>query len=321
MTIRIASERALRACIELDPETLAEVEAGFTALAEGRVTQPPILRVDVPEHRGEVDVKSAYVRGLDSFAVKMSSGFFDNPKRGLPSGGGMMVLLSSETGVPVAVLLDNGYLTDVRTALAGAIAAKHLAPERVTTVGVIGAGNQARLQVSALRLARDFAHVLVFARDDAKADTFAAELRERYDVSAEPATLEGVCRESDVLITTTPSQAPLVRAEWLRPGTHVTAMGSDAEDKKELEPEVLRRADLVVVDVEAQSRRLGELRGVDDVAPIELGTITKGAHPGRMRPDDITVCDLTGTGVQDTMIARMAHRRCVERGLGTDIDA
>ncbi|MEQ9501071.1 MAG: cyclodeaminase [Deltaproteobacteria bacterium] len=318
--IRVATETMIRNCVEPDLDVMAEIEAGFTALAEGRVTQPPILRVDVPDHHGELDVKSAYVRGLDSFAVKMSTGFFDNPQRGLPSGGGLMVLLSSETGAPIAVLLDNGYLTDVRTALAGAIAAKHLAREQVTTVGIIGAGNQARLQLAALRLVRDFSHVLVFARDAAKASAYANEVRERYDVAAEPASLESVCAESDVLVTTTPAKAPLVRAEWLRPGVHVTAMGSDAEDKQELEADVLRRADRVVVDVIAQSRRLGELRNVQDVDATELGQLTKGAVPGRMRPDDITVCDLTGTGVQDTMIARMAHRRLVERGWGTDID-
>lgn len=321
MTIRIITESTLRSCIEIESGILAEIEAGFSALAEGRVTQPPILRVDIPEHHGELDVKSAYVRGLDSFAVKMSSGFFDNPKRGLPSGGGMMVLLSSETGRPVAVLLDNGYLTDVRTALAGAIAAKHLAPEQVRTVGIVGAGNQARLQLAALRLVRDFAHVLVFARDAAKAATYATEVSERYGLHAEVAPLEAVCRQSDLVVTTTPARTPLVRAEWLRPGVHVTAMGSDAEHKKELEPDALRRADRVVVDVESQSRRLGELRSVDDVAPIELGAITGGRQPGRTRPEQITVCDLTGTGVQDTMIARVAHRRCVERQLGTDIDA
>jgi ornithine cyclodeaminase len=126
-TIKILTEADLRAAVPLDLDAVACVEAAFTALATKPVVMPPILRLDIPAHNGEVDVKTAYVPGLDSFAIKISPGFFDNPKLGLPSVNGLMVLFSAKTGLVEALLLDNGYLTDVRTAAAGAVAAKHLA--------------------------------------------------------------------------------------------------------------------------------------------------------------------------------------------------
>jgi ornithine cyclodeaminase len=122
------------------------------------------MRIDIEEHLGEVDVKSAYIHGLDSFAIKIASGFPENRKSGLPSGSGMMVLISAQTGLPLAVLLDNGYLTDVRTGIAGAIAAQYLAPELITNAGVIGSGVQARYQMQALKLVRDYQKLFVGER-------------------------------------------------------------------------------------------------------------------------------------------------------------
>ncbi|MDK1483224.1 ornithine cyclodeaminase family protein, partial [Sinorhizobium sp. 6-117] len=127
--MKILTEADLRAVVSLDREAVDCVEDAFHALATKAVAMPPILRLDIPEHRGEVDVKTAYVPGIEGFAIKISPGFFDNPKIGLPSTNGMMVLLSSRTGLVQALLLDNGYLTDVRTAAAGAVAAKHLSRE------------------------------------------------------------------------------------------------------------------------------------------------------------------------------------------------
>lgn len=150
--IKIITEKDLRAVARLDRETIEIVREAFVALASGSVVMPPILRLDVHEYNGEIDVKTAYIPGLDSFAIKMSPGFFDNPARGLPTTNGLMVLFSAETGMVKALLLDNGYLTDVRTAAAGGLAGQLLAKERVETVGVMGAGVQARLQVEASTL-------------------------------------------------------------------------------------------------------------------------------------------------------------------------
>ena len=321
----ILTEAELRKIVTLDLDAVACVENAFRALATLPVAMPPILRLDIPEHRGEVDVKSAYVPGIDGFAVKISSGFFDNPKLGLPSGGGMMVLLSAKTGVVEALLLDNGYLTDVRTAAAGAAAAKHLSREDATVAAIFGAGLQAGLQLEALRLVRPIAEARIWARDAAKAEVTAARLRERLGivVRAEPDAANAVVG-ADIIVTTTPSTEPLIKAGFISAGQHITAMGSDAEHKNEVAPAILRMADLYVADSARQTRRLGELHhaiaaGVmaADEEVTELGQIIAGERHGRRSASDITIADLTGTGVQDTAIATLARDRARAANAGT----
>ena len=325
--ITILTERELRGCVGLDSQAVDIVEGAFRALAEGGVVMPPILGMTIGERNGEVDVKTAYIPGFDSFAIKVSPGFFDNPKKGLPSLNGLMVLLSSETGIVRAVLLDNGYLTDLRTAAAGAVAARHLAPRRVQTAGVIGAGMQARLQMQALKLERDFAELLVWAPRAEAADRFAQEQSGVLGVPVRrAASAEEVVRRSQIVVTATPARSPVLMADWLHPGLHVTAMGSDAPEKNELDPQILARADLFVCDRIEQSRSRGELRGaeaagVTGLQPVEIGEICAGLKPGRGSEEEITVCDLTGTGVQDTAIAVHAAAIAEARGYGTLIEA
>ncbi len=329
MAITILTERELRAVAQLDSDSIATVRDVFSALAGGKVVMPPILRLDIAAHNGEVDVKTAYVPGFDSFAIKISPGFFDNPKLGLPSTNGLMVLFSAETGLVRAVLLDNGYLTDLRTAAAGAVAADCLAPPTVETAGVIGAGAQAALQMRAASLVRDYRRLLVWARDADKAAAFAAEQSAALGLPVEVVRdRETLVRESQLVVTTTPARQPLIEADWLHPGLHITAMGSDAEHKNELAPGVLARADLFVCDRRSQSANLGEWHHAieaqvlsADAVPVELGEITSGRHPGRPDPAAVTVCDLTGTGAQDTAIARFAFGRATAKGMGSSIDA
>ncbi|MBM2714595.1 cyclodeaminase [Mesorhizobium caraganae] len=321
----ILTEKELRTIVTLDLDAVACVENAFRALATLPVAMPPILRLDIHEHRGEVDVKSAYVPGIDGFAVKISSGFFDNPKLGLPSGGGMMVLLSARTGVVEALLLDNGYLTDIRTAAAGAVAAKHLSRPDSSVAAIFGAGVQAGLQLEALMLVRPIAEARIWARDAAKAEATAGALREKLGilVRAEPDAAKAV-GGADIIVTTTPSTEPLIKAGFVVAGQHVTAMGSDAEHKNEIAPAILRMADLYVADSATQTRRLGELHhaiasGVmsADAEITELGQIIAGERHGRGQASDITIADLTGTGVQDTAIATFARDRARAAKSGT----
>ncbi len=296
----------------------------FTALASGRVVMPPILHMALPDVSGEVDVKTAWLPELPSFAIKVSPGFFANPKRGLPSLSGLMMLLSAETGRLEALLLDNGYLTDLRTAAAGAVAARHLAHANARVAGVLGAGTQARLQIEALTLVRPIGRVLVWARDQAKAEAYAEAMAERLGFDVVPvASPERLVLEADVVVTATSARSPLVVADWLHPGLHVTAIGADAPDKNELHPGVLAYADRLVCDSRAQCALYGELHhGLGqhaDLAVTELGEITAGRQPGRQSGDEITVCDLTGTGVQDTAVALLAYRKAVAAGLGAMI--
>jgi ornithine cyclodeaminase len=325
--IAVLTERDLRACVALDLAAIDTVERAFRMLASGRVVMPPILSMEIAEAHGEVDVKTAYIPGFDGFAIKVSPGFFDNPKLGLPSLNGLMILLSARTGLVEALLLDNGYLTDVRTAAAGAVAARHLAPREVRTAGVLGAGVQARLQIEAAHLVRPFDRVLVWGRDPAKAAACARDIAAALSIEAvacaEPAT---VVRDSQLVVTTTPAREPILRAAWLHPGLHVTAMGSDQAAKNEIEPAALAAANLYACDRVAQCEKAGELRaaraaGLLAGTPPELGEIVAGSKPGRRAERDVTICDLTGTGAQDTAIATYALARARAAGIGAVIQA
>ncbi len=324
--VTILTEADLRGLVKPDLSAVDIVERAFAALASGTVVMPPILSMAIPEANGEVDVKTAYIPGFDGFAIKVSPGFFDNPKIGLPSLNGLMILFSAKTGLVQALLLDNGYLTDVRTAAAGAVAARHLAPSTVETAGVIGTGTQARLQMEAAHLVRPFHKVLVWGRDAAKAEACAADLGATLGIPAQavddPARLVA---ESQLVVTTTPAEHPVVRAEWLHPGLHVTAMGSDQAGKNEIEPAALAAADLYVCDRVAQCELLGELRSAiaagvwRSSTPPELGEIVSGRQTGRVSDDQITICDLTGTGAQDTAIATFAVDAARAAGAGSSI--
>jgi ornithine cyclodeaminase len=318
-------ENEIKTYVKLDETAVELIENGFTQLALGQVTMPPIMRIDIPEHNGEVDVKSAYIKGLDTFALKISSGFFHNPSLGLPSLSGMMMLFQTKTGLPEAILLDNGYLTDVRTAAAGAVAAKYLAKPKLEYAGVIGTGMQARLQMHALHMVRPFKTLLVYGRSDEAARTYATEMEVALGVTVRIApSIEHVVKESESVVTTTPSKQPLIKAEWIHPGLHITAMGSDAEQKQELDAAIFAAADVVACDVKTQCFRLGELHHAKEQGiltesdPIlEAGELTSKKKEGRTNDSQVTVCDLTGTGVQDTVIARFAYEQLRTRGLGT----
>ncbi|MBH0230365.1 cyclodeaminase [Halobacillus yeomjeoni] len=297
--------------IRLDENLVKSIEQAFASLATKKIELPPIMRIDIPEHNGEVDIKSAYVQGEDSFAVKISSGFFNNPEIGLPSSGGMMVLLSAKTGTPQAVLSDHGLLTDLRTAAAGAVSAKYGSRKNSRIAGIIGTGAQARLQLEALTLIRPIETVYVYGRSTEKAEVYKEDIERSLGlhvvICEHP---EAVAEFSDILVTTTPAVSPLVKGKWLKPGVHITAMGSDAEHKKELDNSVLERADVIFCDVLDQSLRLGELRGAENhilEKTMELGQVITNQQQGRTHESQITLCDLTGTGIQDTAIARHVY--------------
>lgn len=325
----ILTEAELRRIVPLDLQAVACVENAFEALATKPVAMPPILRLDIPEHRGEVDVKTAYVPGVDGFAIKISPGFFDNPQIGLPSVNGMMVLLSAKTGLVEALLLDNGYLTDVRTAAAGAVAAKHLSRADSSVAAIFGAGMQARLQLKALMLVRPIREARIWARDRVKAEALAAKLREELGivVRAENDGAKAVAG-ADIIVTTTPSETPIINADWLSAGQHVTAMGSDAEHKNEIDPKAIGAASLYVADSLKQTRLLGELHHAISAGHVkaetefpELGQIVARKRAGRRSPSAITICDLTGTGVQDTVIATLARDRAAAARAGTTFES
>jgi ornithine cyclodeaminase/alanine dehydrogenase-like protein (mu-crystallin family) len=305
----------------LDPVSCIEaVERAFVAYAGGRAGLPGVIHLDVPEVRGEVHVKAGYVHGGACWAVKVATGFPENPALGLAANSGLVLAFDTRTGLPAAVLFDGGYITDLRTAAAGAVAAKYLARDRLRAVAVIGTGAQARLQVQLLAHVRRFEAVRVWGRRREAAAQCVADLRSSGALAngvraeAVETAAEAVCG-ADLIYTVTPSRTPIVRAEWLDSGSLLVAVGSDGADKQELDVGVLGQADRVVADSLAQCRLIGEIHhalaagSVDEGAVVQLGDVVSGAVPGRRSNAERIVCDLTGVGVQDVAAAAVVLER------------
>lgn len=320
--IRVVTESELRDAVGLNRETVDVIEAAFKSLSAGKVIQPPILSMDIPQANAEVDIKTAYIDGFDGFAIKVSPGFFDNPAIGLSSLNGLMILFSAKTGLVETVFLDNGYLTDIRTAAAGGVAARHLAPKHVETLGIVGTGVQARLQARAACLERSVQQIVVWGRTLDKAADLAQDLKNELAIAARAVgSVSELMKASQLVVTTTPSTSPLIQLEDLHPGLHITAIGSDQPGKCEISPRAIAGADLYVCDKLSQCQTSGELERALEMGlmrgqtPPELGDVIAGTSGGRRTEEDITICDLTGTGVQDTAIATYVSGRLGNAGV------
>ena len=327
MTLVLTSSE-IKKCVQLNGQLIPIIEDAFKSLALGKTTMPPILRLDIEKYHGESDVKAAYIDGLDSYAIKVASGFFNNPNLGLPSSNGLMILLDSKTGMLKSVLLDKGYLTDVRTAIAGAIAAKHLSNPESSNVGIIGAGIQAKMQLEALLLVRNIKTAYIWSRDSKKTNTFVKNIKDKINIKIIACeSPEQTVNLSEILITCTPSKSPIIKSEWLKKGLHITAMGSDAEMKNELDPKIIKECDYYIPDSQSQTSILGELNHAIKAGLVsaekkynELGSVIINSNLGRRNINDVTVADLTGTGVQDTAIARHTYKISADKGFGKMIE-
>jgi ornithine cyclodeaminase len=280
------------------PACIDAVEAAFVAYHAGRAEMPGVIHLDVPEAKGEIHIKAGHLHGAPAYAVKVASGFAAQDP---PAIDGMVAVFDARDGGLRALLLDGGWLTDQRTGAAGGVAARWLAPQRVDVAAVIGTGAQARKQVDALRVVRpSIGTIRVWGRDTARAEAAAVDVG-----GVVAAGVEDAVRDADVIITCTAAREPLVLDGWVKAGVHVTAVGSDGPGKQELDPELLRRADVLVVDSRAQCERLGELQHALEQADraVEIGAICAGAPAGRTDEAQLTVCDLTGVGVQDVAAA------------------
>ena len=295
-------------------DVVEEIAAGFVAYSRGEAVVPPVGEMVFEDPPGDVHIKYGYLRGGECYVIKIASGFYDNPQRGLPSSNGLMLVFDQKTGEPTAALLDEGHLTDLRTAAAGAVAARHLAPHPIGRIGVLGTGIQARLQVEQLRAVTDCRSILVWGRRAEALDLYREDMTARgFEIET---TLDAgeVAASCGLIVTTTPATEPLLEAGQIRRGTHLTAVGSDTAEKQELDAAILGRADRVVADSLSQCRLRGEiahaLRGghLSESAIVELGSVIAGDAPGRTAADQITVADLTGVAVQDIQIANAVVR-------------
>ena len=326
MGILLLKETEIRGLIEL-PEAITAMEEAFTAYSKKAATVPPVVALEVPEHQGEVHIKAGRLHAIDEYVLKVAAGFWENRSKDLPIGSGLMVVFSAITGFPLAILLDNGYLTELRTAAAGGVAAKFMAPQSVHQVAIIGAGSQGRWQLEALACVRKFNKVLIYDHHQKNISRYIEEMQPRISAEMQGAdSVENAVQSSQVIITATPSREPVVLSKWVQPGTHITALGSDGPDKQELDVDLLARADRIVADSLVQCLRLGEIhhaveRGLLTAEEVEgeLGDVITGKISGREHPEEITVCDLTGVGVQDASIAHLAYQKARSLKMGIEV--
>ncbi len=271
------------------------------ALLADAVTPMP-MHLDIAAADAEVHMKSSYRRGGKYFALKIASTFPKNHALGLPAGNGMMLLCSAETGEPVSMLADEGHLTDVRTAAASAAIARALG-RRDPALGILGTGIQARLQARLHAEVLPLERIVIWGRTPGHAAECARELAGVCEVSVAGSPAE-VARQARLIVTATASRSPLLFLADLQEGTHISAVGSDAAGKQELDPEILRRSALVLVDSRRQCERLGELQHAPDVVAVEMREFL-----GRPRACSTSVADFTGLGVEDLAIAEYVYER------------
>lgn len=309
----------------LDPNKAAEMLAqGFIAFSQGKVKVPPVQNFVFPQANGDCCVKSAWVEGEKTFTVKISTGFYDNPAQGLESNDGLMLVLSARNGQPLALMQDGGWLTGMRTALAGQIAARALAPSNVHAVGILGTGVQARMQLEQLMAVTDCRQVIVWGRRQTELDAYRLFAETLGFSVATTLDAQQVALKANLIVTTTPSREALLKSEWIRPGTHITAVGADTPGKQELDAELVGRADVIVVDSISQCSQYGEISHalkaglIDEEQLVELGRVLASKMSARTDDQQITLADLTGVAVQDAQISRCALESCeANSGLAT----
>ncbi len=297
---------------------VAAVEEAFAAFGRGEAQMPAKVYLDLSKYDGDFRAMPAYASG--SAGVKWVNSHPENPHRhGLPTVQGIYILSDPATAVPLAVM-DATYLTAVRTGAAAGVASKVLARRDAKSVGLVGCGVQAHTALAALRVALGAdLEVVAHDREGDVAEAFAAEIGGRVGSAEEASSCDVVC-------TSTPSRKPVVERAWIRPGTHINALGADGPGKQELDIEILKDAKVVIDDLH-QAEGGGEInvalsRGELAVADLHasLGEIIAGLAPGRERDDEITVFDSTGLAIQDVAVARLVYEEAKARGLGRCVD-
>lgn len=299
------------------PDLIDAIEEGFRLFSDGKVVVPPVGFLNFSDPPGDVHIKYGYVKGDDVYVLKVASGFYDNEKSGLPFADGVILLFSQKTGHLELVLHDRCWLTDMRTAAAGAVAARHLAPSCVSAIGIIGTGTQARFQLELLKDVVDCDVSYVWGRDSGKVDRMVDDLKANDTIREwgldlrVAARIEDLTDQCNLIVTTTSAREPLIYAAQIRAGTHITAMGSDDHGKQELDAGLLHTADLVVADSILQCVDHGECCAAinqDSIVQaqiLELGDIISDPSLGRSNDGQITIADLTGVAVQDIQVAKM----------------
>jgi ornithine cyclodeaminase len=293
------------------------IKEGFVAYSSGLAVVPPVGELLFENPPGDVHIKYGYIQNEDYYVVKIASGFYGSLDLNIPSNqGGMMILFEQKTGKEVCVLIDQCYLTNVRTAIAGAICTELFAPNDLDYIGVIGTGVQARMQINYLSNLIDCKNIKVWGRGDKSVEKYIEEMSLLgWDIERANTTDE-IAATCDLIITATPSKVPLLKSENLKQGTHINAVGSDSSEKNEVDNNIFKMADLIVADSISQCLERGEISHgiksgtVEQKNIRELGSLIKSKDDYRCQSDQITFADLTGVAVQDIQIAKAVFKEC-----------
>lgn len=308
------------------PDVIQAVEEAFRAFSGGEVEQPPYMGLHLSQPGAEIDFKACYHSGMERVSLKASSGGFrDNPARvGLPNGMGTVLVFDGTSGAMLCAM-DGSLLTGFRTGAAGAVSVRAMAREYARVLAMIGTGNQARMQVRAIREGMQIDRIHAWGRTPAGVASFKAEIEAEFGLPVLAAvTPQEAVADADIVVTTTRASGIVLRAGWLRPGTHVVAIGADQTGKQELDPEAFRHA-RIIADSRAQCMAKGEVQhairaGIVADVHAEIGEVLLGRKPGRESRDQITIFDSTGMAIQDTATAALILRLAQDRGIGTEFD-
>jgi len=323
MKVSLITRREIERIVSMK-ELMGAMEDAFRAKAMGRVQMPTKLYITLPD--GDYRTMMAYVPDLEMACVKIVNVHPNNPeKHGLPTVMATIILIDPENGRPLAIM-DGTYLTGMRTGATGGVAAKHLARKNSRIIGMVGAGTQARTQLMALNEVFKIEEVRVCSKTRVESEKFAEDMEHLGLNILVKEGVEETVRGCDIIVTTTPVTSPLVRNQWVEEGMHINAIGADAPGKEELDPEILKRAKVVVDDYE-QACHYGELnvpvsKGIFKREQIhaELGEIIAGRKAGRTSDDEVTVFDSTGLAIQDLAAAALVYRKARKLGITSEID-
>ncbi len=294
------------------------VRAAFIAHSEGRIVAPAPTHLRFVD--GDCHVKCGYDRDSEHFVVKIATGFYQNPVRGLPVNHALQVLFDRETGAPVALFEDAGCLTSWRTAAAAVIAASVSAPDRGLRLGIVGTGHQAGLACEWIPECLTIESISVWGRDPLKAAGLAQAATRASSVPASAvATVEELAARSNLIITTTPAETPILSDQFVLPGTHIVALGADSPGKSEIDPRILGRADYILTDDREQCLNHGDFGvavragSVSAMQSVDLGKVLSGAVPLLRDRSTVGIVDLTGLAAQDAAISsfmlKLVNRR------------
>ena len=294
-----------------DIDVIDLMKDAFIQYSIGNSIIPPVGELIFENPPGDVHIKYGYIKGDNLYVIKIASGFYENHKLGLPSGQGLMLLFSQKTGQLESILLDDGHLTNIRTAAAGALAVKCFSSNKTGSIGIIGSGVQARLQLEYIQKNSPCNKVFLWGRNKKKIQEFYLEIKNNYtvEITSSPRDL---ARKSNIIVTTTASEFPLLKSNDIKSGSLIVAIGSDTENKQELDSEILRDASLVITDSISQSKSRGEIfkaltKGViNEKQVMEFGNAIQNKNLSRINNKTVVV-DLTGVAVQDVAIATKVY--------------